>query len=491
MKKAISLLLILSCLMSTLFCSCSDNGSSSTDTSSETSANETASAGTDETAIETEAETQLTHGLEPADFEGATCTTLIRTSKLSHFVADELTGEALNDAVYERNNTVSEEFGVKLEFVDVTDDGSTFNNTISQSVTSNDGAYDIVAPDYWWQTEVHGWFMNLKEVSKLQLDQPWWCQGWNNAAEVAGTLPGTVGYYTLDMVQNMNMIFFNKSLYDTLSFDSVYSLDGLYNTVREGKWTYDLFSQMCTAAASDLDGDGTFTDNDRYGSISDLQSGRALLWSLGLELCTKDAEGNLTPTLTTEKNYNIFKTALSFYEDTANSYGKYGSEFFMSDKALFYMSNINCATYLRDMESDFGVIPYPKYDESDETYRSRNIGSSYFAIPITAVNSDMSATVLEAQNFYSYRDVLSTYYDTILKSKVARDEETREMLDLVVDTCYIDPFFVYGSNLSGVADIPFNLVTSKTDTYMSKMKTIEKVITKSLNKMIDAIQPDA
>ena len=153
------------------------------------------------------------------------------------------------------------------------------------------------------------------------------------------------------------------------------------------------------------------------------------------------------------------------------------------------MSAIGNAVGLRDMESDFGVLPYPKYNPEDENYRNRNFGSSYFAIPITAKNLEMSAVVLEAQNFYSYRDVRPTYYETILKDKVARDQETAEMLDLVIDTCYIDPFFVYGTNLSYVADKPFNLIVSKSDTYASEMQRLEKPVSKQLDKLIEAIQP--
>ena len=102
----------------------------------------------------------------------------------------------------------------------------------------------------------------------------------------------------------------------------------------------------------------------------------------------------------------------------------------------------------------------------------------------------MSATVLEAQNLFRYRDVRPTYYDTILKGKVSRDEETREMFDLVLDTCYIDTFFIYGSNLSFVADLPFNTVLEKQDKYMSSMKVQEKIVNKLLGKLAEAIQPE-
>ena len=483
MKKLITLLLLSAMLLST-FASCGESTTNADETTADASDVPAA-----EEVIETEAETEMTHGLPEKDYGGADYVGLIRTSKLTHFTAEEMTGEALNDAVYERNNTVSEEFGVTLGFVNVEDNSGTFNNTVSQSVMAQDAAYDVIAPDYWWATEVNGWFLNLMEMEHLDLTKPWWCIGWNDAATINNMLPGAVGFYTLDMIQNMNMIYVNKNLYDSLGFDSEYGLSGLYDTVRSGDWTYDLFTKMASAAALDLNGDGQMTQGDQFGTLSELQAGRALLWSSGMELCYRDDTGALVATLTTEKNYDIFSAVLAFYNDNTNLYNGNNNAIFIADQALFLMSAIGNAVALRDMESDFGVLPYPKYNPEDESYRNRNFGSSYFAIPITAKDMEMSAVVLEAQNFYSYRDVRPTYYETILKKKVARDKETAEMLDLITETCYIDPFFVYGTNLSYVADKPFSLITTNNDAYVSEMKKLTKPLTKLLSKLIDSIQP--
>ncbi len=477
MKRKTSILLAMLLLIS-LLASC---GTATTEVSTDTAA--------DTTVVETETETELTHGLPAQDFGGTTFSGLVRTERMTHFDAEEYNGEPLNDAVYDRNNKVTEEFNVKLSYTPILSDMAKFNEAISQSIMSQDQAYDIIVPDYWWASEVNGWFLNLMEVDTLALDKPWWCAGWNDAATVEGMLPGAVGWFTLDMIANMNVIFFNKNLYDSMGLDDQFGLDGLYDTVRDGTWTIDLFRQMSTAASQDLDGDGVMTDADMFGTQSSLQSGRALLWSSGMELCRREEDGTLTATLTTEKNYDIFKMALSFYEEPGNKYD--GTNLFKADQVLFDMSHVGAAVEYRDMESDFGIVPYPKYDPADETYRNRNFGSSYFAIPVTAKDINLSAVILEAQNFYSYLNVRPTYYDTVLKAKAARDEETCEMLDLVMDTCYIDPFFIYGTVLGGVADQPFNLVASKSDTYMSRMESLAKSIDTKMADLVEALQKSA
>ena len=172
MKKLITLLLLGAMLLST-FASCGESTANADETTADAAGTPSA-----EEVAETEAETELTHGLPEKDFGGADYVGLIRTSKLTHFTAEEMTGEALNDAVYERNNTVSEEFGVTLGFVNVEDNSGTFNNTVSQSIMAQDAAYDVIAPDYWWATEINGWFLNLMEMEYLNLAMPWWCGGW-------------------------------------------------------------------------------------------------------------------------------------------------------------------------------------------------------------------------------------------------------------------------------------------------------------------------
>jgi len=444
-----------------------------------------------ETAAETE--TEMTHGLDARDFGGVDYVAMVRQEKMTHFDAEEYTGEPLNDSVYDRNTKVTEEFNVTLGFVPVVSDMNTFNGAISQSIMSQDQAYDIITPDYWWGSEVNGWFLNLTDIDVLALDQPWWCGGWNEAATVEGMLPGAVGWYTLDMISNMNVIFFNKDLYASSGLDDAFGLDGLYNAVREGKWTMDLFRQMSTAAAQDLNGDGVMTDADLFGSVSELQAGRAILWSSGMELCRKEADGTLVPTLTSEKNYDIFKMALNFYEDDSNLYTTDGgliSRLFMGNQIMFNMKAVGDAVGYRDMEADFGIVPFPKYD--DETgYRSRNFGSSYFAIPITAKDPEMSAAVLECMASESYRTVSPALFETALKVKYASDSDVSEMYDLIRASNCFDFGRIFNDSLNGMTYTMFrdSLFKGQTE-WMSKFQKSTKVLNRLFDKLIGNLTED-
>lgn len=75
MKRTLSLILVLVCLLSAALSSCSDN---TADTETKSSENTSAESEGTETEAETETETELTLNLPEADFGDATCTTLIR-----------------------------------------------------------------------------------------------------------------------------------------------------------------------------------------------------------------------------------------------------------------------------------------------------------------------------------------------------------------------------------------------------------------------------
>ena len=94
------------------------------------------------------------------------------------------------------------------------------------------------------------------------------------------------------------------------------------------------------------------------------------------------------------------------------------------------------------MEIDYGIIPMPKMDDSQEDYVTYNFGTYYMAILLTAADPEMSAVMLEALNAESYKNVVNVYYDTALKNKYSRDEESRKMIDLINSKCFFDFTFV-------------------------------------------------
>ena len=91
------------------------------------------------------------------------------------------------------------------------------------------------------------------------------------------------------------------------------------------------------------------------------------------------------------------------------------------------------------MESDFGIVPYPMWDESQGEYYSRveagtkTWGVLYIQDPV------LTGTVIEAMARDSHEHLIHTYYDITLQLKLTRDDKSIEMLDLIRSTMTYDP----------------------------------------------------
>jgi len=111
---------------------------------------------------------------------------------------------------------------------------------------------------------------------------------------------------------------------------------------------------------------------------------------------------------------------------------------FAEDRSLFMDMSFNFVESLRGMDTDFGIIPYPKYDESQNDYRTRVCYYMPTIVPVTCADTDFTGYMLEVMNHESYKTVIPAYYDIALKGKYSRDEESAEMLDLIFTSRVID-----------------------------------------------------
>jgi hypothetical protein len=106
---------------------------------------------------------------------------------------------------------------------------------------------------------------------------------------------------------------------------------------------------------------------------------------------------------------------------------------FQNDQALFMWIRMVNIVPLRSMPTDFGVLPIPKRDTA-QNYYSCDVNSWTglgITVPVTAAEMDNMGIFLEAYAAESHRRVKPAYYDVLLSGKVARDEESLDMLDII------------------------------------------------------------
>ena len=99
----------------------------------------------------------------------------------------------------------------------------------------------------------------------------------------------------------------------------------------------------------------------------------------------------------------------------------------------------------RDMESDFGILPYPKFSETQDDYYSTIFPyiSQFICVPVVQNDISRIATVTEALGYYGEQIVKPAYYDVSLKGQAARDAESLDMLDIIFENLVYDIGYYY------------------------------------------------
>ena len=118
----------------------------------------------------------------------------------------------------------------------------------------------------------------------------------------------------------------------------------------------------------------------------------------------------------------------------------------MANKALFFMCHCGTINLIREMDADFGILPIPKVDDTQEKYGNtvQYGNATCYAVPYNTPDSDFSGFMIEALGYYSSTEYSETdslkaaYYETTLKRKATRDDDSWDMLDLVFDNKIFD-----------------------------------------------------
>lgn len=461
----------------------------------------TGSADTESVAVETE-ETLKSLVPEGLDFGGEN----IRIYSSSYFETDaftmhvdEATGDVVDDAVYNRNIALESKFNVHFTYEDQYQNGSGVDaaNQIRKFVTAGSDDYDIIFGCQYNLAPLvlDNIMLNLEGQEYLHLDQPWWYQ--NHIQEMSigeGKTYFVTGDITLNVLRNMGCMYVNKQVY-TQNYESI---EDLYNEVLDGKWTFDRLAETCTEMYRDINGDGAFDDDDQYGiGVITANLTDHFTYAAGIRATERDENNIPVLTMNSEKTVNHTQKLYSLYYENPgvrvftadyNSLdvvmpGKFNENELLYLPGWFYTSEL-----LRNMDVDYAVIPFPKYDENEPTYLSLAHDISVTAcLPTTCSKVEQATAIMEEMAFLGYRDVLPAYYEVAVKVKYTRDstDAAMQILDIIHDNCTTDFAFIYNYALGGVGLIERDLMGGKKADFASIYAKNEKTYIKKLNELIE------
>ncbi|MBQ8513231.1 MAG: hypothetical protein IJ497_11500 [Clostridia bacterium] len=479
MKKILALLLAALMIASTV--SCAADPAEETQPEADTPAAEAV------TESETETEKLYLDNLpEDLSFGDSDFNILVRSEREDTTFAFELIGETVNDAIAERTLALEDRLDITFMPVALVSDKGQWNTAIAGSAQAADGAYDVVLPDYWWGIELGGYYADLNQIKYFDFSQPYWCDGWNDNNEIYGKLYTAVGDWSLDLILQMEAVYFNQRMLTELQLDSPYDL------VKEDKWVHDNFIKMVEAGHQDLNGDGKYKPGDDvFGLTYNLHGGRGFLYAYGMELGQKNAEGEWTLDYYNDRFVKLYDTVYQMHNDSGFVY--YGSSdglVFSGGSTMFQVAVLDVTRgALREMEDDFGLVPYPKLDEAQEDFITFNLGTAYMAIIKSAKNPEMSAAVMEAMSAANRKTVIPVLFEDALKDKYSRDSTAAEMLDILQRTIRFDFAFVNDAALGALCNKYFDAINSKKPV-ASTYKSLEKVSQKYLQKLLESYQDE-
>ena len=167
----------------------------------------------DTTAAATETADPLPDNLPERDFGGETFVILSRDDldhRLEAFAEAE-NGEPVNDAVFQRNRTVSERFNINFDYVWATEaDEYTLTDMVEEAVTAGSEDYHIAIPQttYGGFCAPDGYFYNWHDIPYINLNQPWWNADSAERLTIDGKLHLLIGdYLTTQLDYTWGMIF--------------------------------------------------------------------------------------------------------------------------------------------------------------------------------------------------------------------------------------------------------------------------------------------
>ena len=422
-------------IFSFVFASCGNTG----ETPDSPSAGETAENAqeADETGENSEENTKATDGLPDQDLGGWEMRIIAHHDELSNestIYSAEMNGEIINDIIYERNHSMEDRFNFKYT-VYPADGWNDCYVKLKNSVMAGSRDYDMIfiLPFSTSGSCVKDQILyNMNSVPYLNFNQPWWHTNINDLYTYKNYLPFVSSDYLLSSYQYSNILIFNKVM------SANYQLEDIYTLIRNGTWILDKFGGMCEAVSEDVNGDSKFDVNDQYGLATNFGF-HAITWGYAIgDISVRLNEDTVELGYNNERFYNLCEWLYNLLYVSNQVFEKgwnLDSDIKWDENRLLFE-----ALWLADLEKfrevtiDYGVIPYPKYDEAQDMYHTyTDARSGAVAIPLDAP-ADVIANVgliVEAMSCASYNDLIPAYITSVTETKYSRDEESVEMMGYI------------------------------------------------------------
>lgn len=343
---------------------------------------------------------------------------------------------------------------------------------------------------------------NLSDIPTIDLKNEWWCKSYNDAINFAGKTYFAVSDIGYDSKDATVFVAFNKKMADSYRITEKYGCESLYEMVDKKQWTQDAMYEMAKSVYQDLNHNNRCDIGDINGIAAQAGFIQWMLAAAGEKIVTKNENDLPVLTVKNERAIKVIADAQEYALDPQSGFISADDYFNMShvpvpdvivpefkaDRCLFFYNCILNLENIRDMESDFGVLPCPLYDKDQDNYVS-GVGSwsvPAVCIPVSTVGSDVTdaGIIIEAFSAICRAKLNPVYYEQTLQYQIARDDDSMRMLDIIFNNRIPEPAEVYcWGDITGVVT---SMLKAQQGTFVSAYEAAEKKTQAAINETIEA-----
>ena len=423
--------------------------------------------------------------IEAVDYNGYEFTFLCQPYRdnnaygVDYMVSDGETQNVLLDAVYRRNELLKQKYNIDFVQMQVTD----LLTTVRTQVMGGATEFDLIIGDSQRLATLarENLLLDLASVERFDMTKPYWDH--NAAAQLK---VGDKLYFTncdLNVQEVAFVVYFNKQIIA----DSDGTLTSPYEYMEKNEGTIDNWASLVMAVSNDENGDGEMTALNKYGTLYEHHNGRMFLYGTGVRATTNDETGYPRVSLfDTDKAVTVYEKCKQVFSsvsswsidgmpnDETHGYNDkfdYARSLFCQDLYLFHYERTNIIHQFADMESEFGLVPFPKYDSAQEEYHSMYpILCAMVAIPNVNENLERTANIVEDMNYYSNLILKPAWYEQLLQRRYVRDDESEKSLDLILAGRIYDVGMMY--DFGGISSklLSVDCRTSNISTMYARLK---------------------
>ena len=473
-------------LLALLLSSCSGAGNTPVGTSDDQT-----------TPPETEPETTaLSDNVPKLDFGGAEFRTIEQSSTKNSFYSAESTGDIINDTIYDRNREIEERFNVTFAptiqewYTDIT-------KLVKQSVMAGSDDYDLVFGQIFDTSTLamNGMCLDWNILPYMDFTKPWY---------TANIQQASIGDKLFMIESDLSTSYTDQTwmlVYNQTKAEQYQDFPDLYSLVREGKWTIDKMSELIADKYQDLNGDSERNEGDFFGIISN-QDGcqlAAFVYGADVRLAAIGDDMTVSNPIGEERSIDAIMKLHDLFNVNPGSVSKmtdkkittdYSTQrkYFVDGMVLF--APVQVSTLMneefRGFEDHYGVLPIPKYDEAQKDYHTVvDGGANIMVVPASAPadSYEMIGALTEALSAASYLDLTPVYCGIALEQKGTRDEDSIEMLRMILDSRVIDFAYLYDGFKGWVMKLPEMI--SSSSSIASKIESQKKAVTEYYTGLVD------